>query len=335
MSRQPSDMEDAILPLRGRTLGILGYGNQGRAQARNLRDSGFDVRIGARAGGAAWTAAIEDAFPCDVPDLLGSTCDLICLLTPDPTHREMLAALVPGPRVRTVVVAHGFSLRFDAPPLSESWDVLLVAPSGPGTALRKDDRRGDIPAIIAVHQDSSGQAWELARAYAVACGCSPCALLRSSVAEEAEVDLFGEQAVLCGGLAALVVAAWETLVSRGYDPAIAYMECVHQVGLTSEMITRFGVAGMREKISSVALFGDLTRGPRLIDDGVRQRMAEILDEIRTGRFAEEYRRDVVAGDPVSRDRLEESRRHPVEEAGARVRKLGQQSRETDDPAADR
>lgn len=329
MLQLPRAIEDAILPLRGRTLGILGYGNQGRAQAWNLRDLGFDVRVGARAEGMAWGAAVEDGFPCETPELLGSTCDVVCLLTPDPTHKEILATLVPAPRVRTIVVAHGFSLRFDSPPLAESWDVLLVAPSGPGTALRRNDRRGDIPAIIAVHQDRSGRAWEFLRAYAVACGCSPTALLRSSIAEEAEVDLFGEQAVLCGGLAALVIAAWETLVARGYDPSIAYMECVHQIGLTSDMITRFGVAGMREKISSLALYGDLTRGPRLIDAGVRERMGQILDEIRSGRFAAEFGRDVAAGSPVSRSLLEESRRHPVEEAGVRVRALGQPSAQSD------
>jgi ketol-acid reductoisomerase len=316
---------DAISPLTGLTIGILGYGNQGRAQAQNLRDAGFTVRVGARPAGAAEEEAIRDGFPCGTPDSLGSTCDLISLLTPDPTHGPLLEGLLPGPRVRTIVVAHGYSLRFDFPPLSEIWDVILVAPSGPGTALRRDGRRGDIPAIIAVHQERSGRAWDRARAYAVACGCSPRALLTSTIDEEAEVDLFGEQAVLCGGLAALVVAAWETLVARGYDPAIAYMECVHQIGLTSDMITRFGVTGMREKISSVALFGDLTRGPRLIGPQVREALADILDEIRSGSFAEEFHSEVEAGYPRSSELLDESRRHPVEEAGAHVRGLSSRS----------
>jgi ketol-acid reductoisomerase len=322
MRQEANARAGAIAPLRGMTIGILGYGNQGRAQAHNLRDAGFDVRIGARPTGASVAEARRDGFPCDAPPLLGSSCDLVCLLTPDPTHGELLATLLPGPRVRTVVVAHGYSLRFGAPPLAESWDVLLVAPSGPGTALRLDGRRGEIPAIIAVHQERSGEAWERARAYAVACGCSPRALLRSTIAEEAEVDLFGEQAVLCGGLAALVVAAWETLVARGYDPAIAYMECVHQVGLTSNMITRFGVAGMRERISSVALFGDMTRGPRLIDAHVRGTLADILDEIHSGRFAHEFTREVATGYSRSREMQDAAARHPVEEAGAHVRGLG-------------
>lgn len=314
----PGDRNRSIL---GQVVGVLGYGNQGRAQALNLRDAGFDVRVGARPGGRSEAAAGEDGFVVGSPESLGHACDLAAVLTPDETHGTVLASLSGGKRLNSIVVAHGYAIRFTRPALRKDWDVLLVAPSGPGTALRRAGRPGRIPALIAVQQDSSGRGWEKARAYAVAVGCSEHALLKTTVAEEAEVDLFGEQAVLCGGVAALVTAAWETLVARGYDPAIAYLECVHQIGLTSEMITRHGVAGMRERISRTALFGDLTRGPRLIEPKVREKMAEILDEIRSGRFAEEWQEEVAAGHPLCRDGLERTRNHPLEKAGTVVRGL--------------
>jgi ketol-acid reductoisomerase len=324
----PGDRNRSIL---GRVVGILGYGNQGRAQALNLRDAGVDVRVGARPGGRSEAAAGEDGFAVSSPGSLGDSCDLAAILTPDETHGTVLASLIGGKRVKSVVVAHGYAIRFAGPVFRDDWDVLLVAPSGPGTALRRAGRPGRIPALIAVHQDSSGHGWQKAREYAVASGCSEGTLLETTVAEEAEVDLFGEQAVLCGGVAALVTAAWETLVDQGYDPAIAYLECVHQIGLTSEMITRHGVAGMRERISRTALFGDLTRGPRLIGPKVRARMAESLNEIRSGRFAKEWSEEVAAGLPLCRDGLERTRNHPLEEAGTAVRDLS--GRATPEPEA--
>jgi ketol-acid reductoisomerase len=303
------------------TIGILGFGNQGSAQALNLRDAGYRVRVGARPGRESAARAAAAGFPVEEPVDLVSSCEMVALLTPDHTHPSLLALLAQRSGLKAVVVAHGFALRFLDPVVREDWDVLLVAPSGPGTALRTSKGRGGIPALIAVHQDKSGLAWNRARAYAIAAGCSENALLQTTVAEEAEVDLFGEQAVLCGGIAALARAAWETLVEKGYDPEVAYMECVHQVGLTSNMITQFGIKGMRERISPLALFGDLTRGPSLIDAKVRERMAEILDEIRTGRFAAEFSRESEAGFPKSRRDLEESGGHPLEAAGERVRRL--------------
>ncbi|MBM3286839.1 MAG: ketol-acid reductoisomerase [Candidatus Eisenbacteria bacterium] len=307
--------------MRDWTLGILGYGNQGRAQAMNLRDSGYRVRVGARPGGFSASAAAGDGFPVDDPGDLAHECDLIALLTPDETHVPLFARMALSSRPQVIVLAHGFTLRFAEPALREEWDVVLVSPYGPGTALRAGGRPGGLPALIAVHRDGSGHARERARAYAVAAGCSARSLLDASVAEEAEMDLFGEQAVLCGGLAALVQAAWETLVAKGYDPVLAYMECVQQIGLTAEMISRFGIAGMRERISSLALYGDLTRGPRLIDAKVRHALDEVLDEIRGGEFVTEWTREVERGFPASRRGLEESRRRPIEDAGSAARRF--------------
>jgi ketol-acid reductoisomerase len=308
--------------MREWTIGILGYGNQGRAQALNLRDAGFRIRVGARAGGDSAREAAAAGFAVDDPAELARSCDLVALLAPDHAHPALLASLAQTDRLKAVVVAHGFALRFLDPELRADWDVLLVAPSGPGTALRTARGPGGIPALIAVHQDASGHGWDRARAYAIGAGCSGSALLPTTVAEEAEVDLFGEQAVLCGGIAALAQAAWEALVEKGYDPAVAYLECIHQIGLTSNMITEFGIAGMRERISPVALFGDLTRGPRVIDERVRERMAELLDEIRSGRFAAEFALEMESGFLASRRGLAESRRHPLERAGEEIRERG-------------
>ncbi len=307
--------------LRAWTLGVIGYGNQGRAQALNLRDSGIRTIVGARPGGPSAQAASREGFEVLAPADAAERCELIALLVPDSAIGQLLASLPLDAKIRTVVLAHGFALRFGQRELPGDWDIVLVAPSGPGTALRFGDAAGRIPAFLAVHRDNSGEAWARARAYAIAAGCSPHGFIRTTVEEETEVDLFGEQAVLCGGLAALVTAAWETLVQRGYDPRVAYMECVHQVSLTAEMITRFGVAGMRERISGLALFGDLTRGPNLIGGDVKARMAEMLEEIRSGRFAEEWEREVRDGFLLSRRRLQESREHAMEGVGREVRGL--------------
>jgi ketol-acid reductoisomerase len=300
-------------------IGVLGYGNQGRAQALNLRDAGCTVTVGARPAGPSAARAQEDRFPVVGPETLGETCDLLALLTPDETHGTILAQLVSASRVKTIVLAHGYSLHFEKPSLREDWDVLLVAPSGPGTSLRREGSAGRIPALVAVHQDRSGHALSRARAYAVAAGCSEKALIETTVREEVELDLFGEQTVLCGGLAALVTSAWEVLVADGFDPKTAYLECVQQISLTAEMISRYGVTGMRERISRLALFGDFTRGSRVIGPKVKEAMAEILDEIRTGRFAKEWADEVRSDCPRIREGLQESRHHPLEEAGRFVR----------------
>lgn len=315
----PPDPRSVDPTLWSQPVGVLGYGNQGRAQALNLRDAGLSVVVGTRRGGSSAARAREDGFEVVESLILGTRCAVVAVLTPDSVHAASFTDLRTGPAVSVVVVAHGYGLRFGHLSLRPDWDVLLVAPSGPGTALRRQEGPGRIPAFVAVHQDASGRAKERARTYAAAAGCSPEALIETTVAAEAEIDLFGEQAVLCGGLAALVTAAWEALVAHGYDPEAAYLECVQQVGLTAEMITRFGVAGMRQRVSEIALYGDLTRGPRVIGPQVRAALDAILHEIRNGRFASEWAEQAGAGAPRNRCGLASSLGHPMEKAGSRLR----------------
>jgi ketol-acid reductoisomerase len=281
-------------PIRGWTIGVLGYGNQGRAQAWNLRESGCAVVVGARPGGLSAGLASAEGFTVVAPAFLAEMTDLVAVLLPDETHAAVVSELAAearrAGRIRVLVFAHGYSLCFEPPSLDPAWDVAVVAPSGPGAQVRSwfEEGRG-VPAFLAVHRDPSGEADERARAYAAAIGCARAGLMRISVAQEAEIDLFGEQVVLCGGMNALCRAAYDTLVEAGYPPEAAYLECVQQVRLTAELLEKHGLDGMRRRISPAALWGDLTRGPRIVDEGTRARMREILEEIRSGAFAREWR----------------------------------------------
>jgi len=308
----------------------VGYGNQGRAHALNLRDSGIDVVVGARSGGAAEARAQSDRFEVrSVADACASA-ELIALLTPDETHLGYLEQLraMELPRLRAVVFAHGFVLRFQAPTLDPRWDVFVVAPAGPGDLLRRRFEEGSgIPAILAIAQDGSGQASARARAYAAALGSARAGVFAASVEQEVEVDLFGEQAVLCGGMNALVGTAFHTLVDAGYPSELAYLECVQQLRLTAELLERLGPTGMRRRISPTALFGDLSRGPRLIDATVADRMRHMLEEIRGGSFAREWIDFARRHPDWIHERLDESNDPTLEEAGRRVRRLFQSQSE--------
>jgi len=310
-------------PIAGWTLAVLGYGNQGRAQALNLRDSGHAVIVGAVPGHMSADLASAEGFAVVAPEHLGAHADLVAVLTPDETHRPTVQALArSGGRVRALVFAHGFALRFDPPDLRPSWDVLLVAPSGPGVQLRSlflDG--GGLPALFAVHQDGSGEAEAVGRAYAAAIGCARGGLMVTTVAAETEVDLFGEQTVLCGGMNALCRAAFEILVESGYPAEMAYLECVQQLKLTAELVERFGVEGMRRRISPTALFGDLNRGPRLLDAGFRDRLRLILEEIRSGAFAREWLEKARNDAAWPEDDLARARTGVLEDAGEIVRGL--------------
>jgi ketol-acid reductoisomerase len=305
--------------LEGRGTAVIGFGNQGEAQALNLRDAGATPRIGVRPGGPsearARAAGFETAAPADAVRRAG----VVAVLVPDeaiPALWPELAAAAAG-APRAFVFAHGFALLYGALEVPPAADVVLVAPTAPGRVLRATAAAGGrLPAHVAAHRDASGAALDTARAWAARIGCGP--LWPTTVREETEVDLFGEQVVLCGGLNALVRSAFEVLVDRGFAPEIAYLECVHQLRYLAELLHERGPAGFRQGISGTALYGDLTRGPRVIGPAARQEMERILDEIASGAFAREWQAEARAGRPRLAAEVERAARHPIEAARRRA-----------------
>jgi len=300
--------------LASATVAVLGYGHQGEAQALNLREAGLEVIVGARPGRDAEARARAAGFATFPIAQAARRCGVAAVLIPDEAGAavwpEIEAALRPD---SGVVFAHGFNLVYSGLRFHAGADVVLVSPTAPGRVLRASAQRGErLPAYLAVHQDGSGGAWALAEAYARRVGLAP--LLRTTVLEETEVDLFGEQTVLCGGMNALVTLAFETLVEHGYAAEIAYLECVHQLKYLADLLHERGVGGMRREISGTALYGDLTRGPRVVGEPSRAAMREALEQIRSGAFAREWSAEVAAG----RQRLEALVRagavHPIEAA---------------------
>ncbi len=307
-----------------RTIAVLGFGNQGEAHALNLRDAGLEVVVGARAGGAAEARSRLLGFP--TLDLSGaaSRAAVVAVLLPDEalpgTWPAVAPALAPG---TALVFAHGYNLVYSALDFPERGDVVLVSPTAPGRVLRAMAERGEtLPGYLAVHLDRSGTAWDLAAEYAERLGCAP--VWRTTVREETEVDLFGEQAVLCGGLHSLLTAAFETLVEKGYAPEMAYLECIHQLRYLAELLHERGLAGARRSISATALYGDLTRGPRVVGEAARAEMRAMLEEIRDGSFAREWAAEVAKGKPWLRDRVAKAETHPLEEARRRALEAGEE-----------
>ncbi len=299
---------------------ILGYGNQGEAHARNLRDSGEQVSVAARAGRGAESRARVHGFEVAPPADAVRAADTLAVLLPDeavPTAWPELSAHLGG--VRTFVFAHGFNLLYGSLEFPPEAAVVLVSPTGPGRVVRELYEKGDgVPAYLAVHQAGRGDAWATATHYATSLGSARARLLRTTVREETEVDLFGEQAVLCGGMNALVSAAYGTLVRAGYTPEIAYLEVVHQLHYLAELLHARGVAGLRRGISGTALYGDLTRGPRVINEVSRQAMESMLAEIRSGAFAREWLAEVAAGRPQLNRLLAEGDADAIEEGRRRA-----------------
>jgi len=315
---------DGNLDLLDGKVAVVGFGSQGHAHALNLRDSGVEVQVGLREGSGSRAAAEEAGLEtATIADAVRGA-RLVALLVPDHVQQEVWESSVrpslePG---AAVLFAHGLNVHFGriAPP--DGHDVIMVAPKAPGHRVRELYVSGaGTPGLVAVHRDASGRALELALAYGVGIGCGRVGLLETTFAEETESDLFGEQAVLCGGVPALVQAGFDTLVAAGYQPEIAYYECLNELKLIVDLLYQGGYEYMRYSVSDVAEYGDLSRGPRVVDDGVRARMQAILDEIRSGAFAEELFADDAAGRP----RFAELRRRGAEEA-AEIERVGRELR---------
>lgn len=314
---------DADLKLiQKKKVGILGFGSQGHAHALNLRDQGVEVLVGLRAGSPSVKKAQDQGFEVLSPDEVARRADLIMILVPDELqpalYREAIAPYLK--RHKILAFAHGFNIHFRQIVPPPDVDVILVAPKGPGHMVRHEFQRGSgVPALIAVHQDASGKAQEVALSYAAGIGAGRAGIFLTTFAEETETDLFGEQVVLCGGLTALIMAAFDTLVEAGYSPTAAYFECLHELKLIVDLIYEGGISNMRYSISNTAKYGDVTRGPRVIGESVRREMKKILEEIRSGAFAREWVLENQAGRPVYHALLEQGRNHPIEKVGAELR----------------
>jgi ketol-acid reductoisomerase len=322
------DGEAPLDPLRDRRVALLGFGNQGRAHALNLRESGISVLVGGRpdgAGGRGQREARGLGFEVANYAEAAAEGDLIILALPDEAHAGVYAASIADharPGV-TLGFLHGFSVRYGTVKPRADLGVILVAPKGPGTTLRERYAMGQgIPALVAVERESpAGDARHLALAWANGIGSARAGILETTFAHETETDLFGEQTVLCGGLMGLVVAAFETLVARGYPPELAYIECCHEVKQVADLVYTRGLAGMRAAISNTAEFGAFTAAPRVVDEGVRRTFASILDEIRDGSFARRLLEDHASGDAWFAAERQRADRHPIELTGERVRAL--------------
>ncbi len=314
--------DDADIGLiRGKKIAIIGYGSQGHAHALNLKESGMDVCVGLRQG-KSWDAAESDGLKVlSVSDAVKEA-DITMILVNDEFQAQLYQEsieenLSPG---NALAFAHGFNIHFGQIVPPKDVDVFMAAPKGPGHLVRRVYTEGKgVPCLIAVHQDATGRAKDIALAYARGIGGTRAGVLETTFKEETETDLFGEQAVLCGGATALVKAGFETLVEAGYQPEIAYFECLHELKLIVDLMYEAGIAGMRYSISDTAQYGDMTRGPRLIDESVRGRMKEILKEVQGGQFAREWILENRANRPVFRALAAQDQNHQIEQVGQRLR----------------
>ena len=307
--------------LAGKTMAVLGYGSQGRAHAKNLLDSGYRVVIGARPGGPTACSAAEDGFEVMGFKAAAARAHLVSMLVPDMAQpavfEEIRDQFQPGD---ALLFAHGFNVHFGSIEAPRNIDVIMVAPKSPGDLVRRQYVQGrGVPCLRAVHQDASGEAAERALSYAHAIGGTRAGVLDTTFAEETETDLFGEQAVLCGGASQLVMLGYETLVEAGYQPEAAYFECMHELKLIVDLMYEGGLDKMYEFISDTASYGDLVSGPRIIDDGVKERMREVLAEIQDGSFAKQWIAEYHSGGAQYRAMLEKRRAHPIETVGRKLR----------------
>jgi ketol-acid reductoisomerase len=307
--------------LRGARVAVLGYGSQGRAHALNLKDSGFDVVVGVRKGGKSARAAKRDGLAVADPVEAARGADLVAMLVPDLAQAELYGQIESAlKRGATLLFAHGFNIHFKQIKPRRDLDVVMIAPKGPGGLVRRQYQQGrGVPCLLAVAQDATGRAHSRALAYADGIGGTRGGVLETSFAEETETDLFGEQAVLCGGATELVVKGYETLVEAGYQPEVAYYECLHELKLIVDLLHEGGLAKMHQFISDTAKYGDLTRGPRVVNDRTKQEMRKILKEIQSGKFARQWIDEHQHGSKNFRRLLKQDTSHPIERVGEKLR----------------
>jgi ketol-acid reductoisomerase len=308
--------------IRNRKVAVIGYGSQGHAHALNLKESGVDVCIGLREGSSSTQKAEQAGLTVKSVADAAAWADVIMILAPDTEQKKIFdehiaAHLNVGD---AIAFAHGFNVRFGRIAAPEGVDCIMIAPKGPGHLVRRTyTEGGGVPALIAIEQDATGQAKEIALSYADAIGGARAGVIETTFTEETETDLFGEQVVLCGGLTRLVQAGFETLVEAGYAPEMAYFECLHEVKLIVDLMYEEGIAGMRYSISDPAEYGDLTRGPRIVTDATKAEMKKVLSEIQSGQFAEEWVNESESGRENYHRMQEEGKTHPIEVVGSHLR----------------
>ena len=310
--------------LDGKTVAVIGFGSQGHAHSQNLRDSGVKVVVAEAPGTAAWDRAVAAGFEVLTASAAASLADVIMMVVPDQTQKVVYEAAVRDNLKDgdMLMFAHGFNIHFSQIVPPPNVDVTMIAPKGPGHLVRRVyTEGGGVPALIAVYQDATGKARDKALAYAYGIGALRAGVIETTFKEETETDLFGEQAVLCGGVSELVRAGFETLVDAGYQPEIAYFECLHELKLIVDLIQEHGISGMRYSISDTAEYGDMTRGKRIISEDVREEMELILEEIQTGEFAREWILENMAGRPVYNAIKREESEHEIEIVGRQLRAM--------------
>lgn len=318
------DSDADLNVLRGKTIGVIGYGSQGHAQAQNLRDSGLKVVVSNRPGSANYEKAIEDGFTPVSAKEAAEVSDIIQILIHDHAqaglYRDDIAPFMKAGK--TLLFSHGFNIHYGQIVPPKDVDVIMVAPKGPGHLVRSEYVRGaGVPALVAIQQDASGQAMQTALAYAKGIGATRAGVIQTTFKEETETDLFGEQAVLCGGVSELIKAGFETLVEAGYQPEIAFFECMHELKLITDLIYRGGLAYMRYSVSDTAEYGDLTRGKRVINEESREEMRMILEEIQSGEFAREWILENQAGRPMFTATRAREKALLLEKIGAELRAM--------------
>ena len=316
------DKDADLSIIQGKKVAIVGYGSQGHAHANNLKESGVDVTVGLRAGSSSAAKAENAGLKVAPIAEAVAAADVVMILAPD-EHQAILYRDVVEPNIQqgaALAFAHGFNIHYEQIEPRADLDVIMIAPKGPGHLVRSTyTQGGGVPSLIAVHQDSSGDAKAIALSYASANGGGRAGVIETNFQEETETDLFGEQAVLCGGATALVQAGFETLTEAGYAPEMAYFECLHELKLIVDLMYEGGIANMRYSISNTAEYGDLTRGPRIITDETKKEMKKILTEIQNGEFAREFILENLAGEATLKAKRRLGREHQIEEVGAKLR----------------